>query len=66
MRSALSQFSRLNNPPKEFVVTKEPVPNNSSVTHVVQTVHCPTCGSLAERRLLNSCQASIGVDGDRC
>lgn len=31
-----------------------------SVVNVVQTVHCPTCGSLAERRLMSSCQTSIG------
>ena len=60
MRSALSQFPRSNSPSKAPTVVKESVLNNSSVVHVVQTVRCPTCGSLAERRLLSSCQTSIG------
>jgi len=45
---------------REPVVKKEPVINSHAVTCIVQTVRCPTCGSLAERRLLSSCQASIG------
>ena len=47
-------------PLEKLAEGKAPVLNNNSVVDFVQTVRCPTCGSLAERRLLSSCQTSIG------
>lgn len=40
--------------------SKLETPSEKPVVNIVQTVHCPNCGSLAERRLLSSCQTSIG------
>lgn len=46
---------------KKFSLASAPdASTQDSVVNIIQTVHCPTCGSLAERRLLSSCQSSIG------
>lgn len=60
MRSTLYRPFMSDSPSKKLVGDKEPVLNNNPVVEVVQTVRCPTCGSLAERRLLSTCQTSIG------
>lgn len=60
MRSTLSRTSMSDLPSKKLAEDKKPVLSNNSVVEVVQTVRCPTCGSLAERRLLSTCQTSIG------
>ena len=56
-RSLLSEIGSSATQPSS---NKEPVLNKESVHNIVQTVHCPTCGSLAERRLLSNCQPFIG------
>lgn len=60
MSQGLSLMSESDSPTKQPDSKKEPVLNKGPVINVVQTVRCPTCGSLAERRLLSSGQVLIG------
>lgn len=60
MRKGLSPVFEAGSPAKQFSSNNKPALTKEPVVDIVKTVHCPTCGSLAERRLLSSCQPSIG------
>lgn len=60
MSQGLSLVSKAGLPTKQPASDKKPVLNEEPIVNIVQTVHCPTCGSFAERHLLSGCQTSIG------
>ena len=60
MNQGLSVISEADSPATQPASKKEPVLNKEPIVNVVQTVRCPTCGSLAERRLLSSGQTLVG------